>query len=235
VRIIARRARLLLYNAEYLTLHGRIRYREFVDKPAVQNVQLRAPVRLDSHAAATLRYIRSSMEGAVSLAVPGSAGIVLGLIGLMAAALSLTPRLREYWLGIWLGAALVASTAGSILIVRESSLRNLRLAGTPLRKFALCLLPSIGAGLVMTAVHWSGGNVHAIPGTWLLMYGCALIAASAATTRLIASLGGMFALLGFVALLLPDNLQILALGAGFGGLHIIFGFIIRRTGHGRQV
>jgi hypothetical protein len=97
------------------------------------------------------------------------------------------------------------------------------------------LLPSIGAGLVMTAVHWSDGNLHAIPGTWLLMYGCALIAASAATTRLIASLGGMFALLGFVALLLPDSLQILVLGAGFGGLHIVFGFIIWRTGHGRQV
>jgi hypothetical protein len=206
-----------------------------VDKPVAQDVQLRAPVRLDSHAAATLRYIRSSMEGAVSLAVPGSAGIVLGLIGLMAAALSSAPSLHEHWLSIWLGSALVAGTAGSILIVRESSLRNLRLAGTPLRKFALCLFPSIGAGLAMTAVHWNGGNLHAIPGTWLLMYGCALIAASAATTRLIALLGGLFALLGFVALLLPDNLQILMLGAGFGGLHMVFGFIIRSTGHGRQV
>jgi len=191
-------------------------------------------VRLDSHAAASLRYIRSSMEGAVLLAVPGSAGIVLGAIGLIAAALCAVPGLHNYWVGIWLGAALVGAVVGSILIVRESSLRDLRLAGTPLHKFALCLAPSIGAGLVMTAVHWYGGNLHAIPGTWLLLYGCALVAASAATTRVIAALGALFILFGLLALLLRDALQILMLGAGFGGLHIVFGFLIRRMSHGRE-
>jgi hypothetical protein len=190
--------------------------------------------RLDSHAVATLRYIRSSMEGAVLLAVPGSAGIVLGSIALLAAALCLAPGLHRYWLGIWLGAALVGAVIGSILIVRESSLRDLRLAGTPLLKFALCLSPSLGAGLVMTAVHWFAGNLHAIPGTWLLLYGCALVAASAATTRIIATLGIFFILFGLLALLLPDELQILMLGAGFGGLHIVFGFLIRRMSHGRE-
>jgi hypothetical protein len=191
-------------------------------------------VRLDSHAAATLRYIRSSMEGAVVLAVPGSAGIVLGGIALAAAALCLAPGLHNYWLGIWLGAALVGAVVGSILIVRESSLRDLRLSGTPLLKFALCLAPSLGAGLVMTAVHWYGGNQHAIPGTWLLLYGCALVAASATTTRFIAALGGLFIVFGVTALLLPDHLQLLMLGAGFGGLHIVFGFLIGRMSHGRE-
>jgi hypothetical protein len=190
--------------------------------------------RLDSHAAATLRYIRASMEGAVLLAVPGSAGIVLGSIALIAAVLCLAPGWHRYWLGIWLGAALVGTVIGSILIVRESSLRDLRLAGTPLLKFALCLSPSLGAGLVMTAVHWFAGNLHAIPGTWLLLYGCALVAASAATTRIIATLGVFFILFGLLALLLPDDLQILMLGAGFGGLHIVFGFLIRRMSHGRE-
>ncbi len=190
--------------------------------------------RLDSHAVATLRYIRSSMEGAVLLAVPGSAGIVLGSIALAAAALCFTPSLRHYWLGIWLGAALVGAVIGSILIVRESSLRDLRLAGTPLLKFALCLSPSLGAGLVMTAVHWFAGNLHAIPGTWLLLYGCALVAASAATTRIIATLGVFFILFGLLALLLPDEWQISMLGAGFGGLHIVFGILIRRMSHGSE-
>jgi hypothetical protein len=174
------------------------------------------------------------MEGAVVLAVPGSAGIVLGTIGLLAAMLCFAPGFRNYWLVIWLGAALIAAVVGSILIVRESSLRDLRLAGTPLLKFALCLLPSLGAGLVMTAVHWYAGNLHAIPGTWLLLYGCALVAASAATIRIIATLGALFILLGLLALLLADNLQILMLGAGFGGLHLVFGFLIRRMSHGRK-
>jgi hypothetical protein len=191
--------------------------------------------RLDSHAAATLRYIRSSMEGAVLLAVPGSAGIVLGAIALMAAALCLAPELRKYWLGIWLSAALLGAVLGSILIVRESSLRELRLVGTPLLKFALCLSPSLGAGLVMTAVHWFGGNQHAIPGTWLLLYGCALLTASSATTRVIAALGALFVLFGLTALLLPDDLQLLMLGAGFGGLHVAFGILIARMGRGRKI
>jgi hypothetical protein len=111
----------------------------------------------------------------------------------------------------------------------------LRLHGTPLRKFALCLSPSLGAGLVMTAVHWFGGNQHAIPGTWLLLYGCALLTASAATTRIIAALGMLFVLFGLTTLLLPDDLQLLMLGAGFGGLHIVFGFLIGRRGRGREV
>lgn len=189
---------------------------------------------MDSHAAATLRYIRSSMEGAVLLAVPGSAGLVLGTIAVLAAALCLAPDLRKYWLAIWLSAALLGAVLGSILILRESSLRDLRLLDTPLRKFALCLTPSLGAGLVMTAVHWFGGNLHAIPGTWLLLYGCALVSASAATTRIIAALGMLFVLFGLAALLLPDELQILMLGAGFGGLHLLFGFLIGRSGRGRE-
>jgi hypothetical protein len=175
------------------------------------------------------------MEGAVLLAVPGSAGIVLGTIGLIATALCYVPALHTYWLAIWLSAALLGAVVGSILLVRESSLRELRLVGTPLRKFALCLSPSLGAGLVMTAVHWFGGNLHAIPGTWLLLYGCALVAASAATTRIIAALGALFILFGLSALLLPDDFQIPVLGAGFGGLHIIFGVLIGRISHGHQI
>ncbi len=168
------------------------------------------------------------------LAVPGTAGIVLGTIALMASALCLVPELRKYWLEIWLAAALLGAVLGSILLVRESSLRDLRLVGTPLLKFALCLSPSLGAGFVMTAVHWAGGNQHAIPGTWLLLYGCALVTASAATTRTIAVLGGLFVLFGLAALLLPSDLQILMLGAGFGGLHIVFGILIGRMVHGHK-
>jgi hypothetical protein len=191
--------------------------------------------RLDSHAASTLRYIRASMEGAVSLAVPGSAGIALGVIALITAALSSAPGLSDYWLVIWLGASLVGAGVGGTLVVRESSLRSLQLTGTPLRKFALCLTPSLFAAVIMTAVHWSSGNLHAIPGTWLLLYGCALITASAATTRTIGVLGGCFALLGVIAFLLPDVLQIRLLAAGFGGLHIVFGFVIGRANHAAKI
>src|SRR5438132_9114465 len=32
---------------------------------------------------------------------------------------------------------------------------------------------------------WQAGDVRAIPGTWLLLYGCALISTSAPTTRIV--------------------------------------------------
>jgi hypothetical protein len=192
-------------------------------------------VQIESHAAATLRYIRASMDGAASVAVPGSAGIAMGSIGLLAMALSSAPGLREHWLGIWLAAAAVAAGVGLPLITQPSSLRGLTLSGTPVRKFALCLLPSLFSGVVMTAVHWSYGNFHAIPGTWLLLYGCALISASVATMRTIAVMGAAFVALGVVALLLRSDLQVYVLGAGFGGLHILFGLLIGRDGHDSQI
>lgn len=186
-------------------------------------------VQIESHATATLRYIRASMDGAAAVAVPGSAGIAMGSIGLLAMALASAPGLREHWFAIWLVAAALAAAAGLPLITQPSSLRGLSLRGAPVRRFALCLLPSLFAGVVMTAVHWGYGNEHAIPGTWLLLYGCALISASVATNRTIAVMGASFVVLGLVALLLPSELQVLMLGAGFGGLHVLFGLLIGRN------
>jgi hypothetical protein len=45
-------------------------------------------------------------------------------------------------------------------------------------------------------------------------------------------LGGLFVLLGLIAFWLPAPLQLLPLGAGFGGLHLLFGVLIRRKNHG---
>jgi hypothetical protein len=192
-------------------------------------------VRIDSHAAATLRYIRATMDAATFVAVPGSAGIAMGSIGLLAMVVSSTRGLHQYWLPVWLVAAALGGGVGTALVTRPASLRGLSLYGAPLHRFALGLFPAIVGGAVMTAVHWGNGNLHAIPGTWLLLYGCALISASVAATRMIALMGAAFVVLGLLALLLPDRQQILLLGAGFGGLHVLFGFLIGRKGHERQV
>jgi hypothetical protein len=194
-------------------------------------MQAANPVQLDSHAAATLRYIRASMESAASLAVPGSTGIAVGVV---AAIVSSLPALRPHWLIIWLLAAVVAAGVGGALLLRQPSLSSLTIGGAPIRRFAIGLLPSLFAGAVMTWVLWANAGQRVIPGTWLLLYGCGLIAASAATARTIGVLGGSFVVTGLVALLLPESLQILMLGAGFGGLHILFGYLMGRAGHGRE-
>ena len=86
----------------------------------------------------------------------------------------------------------------------------------------------------MTVVLWEAGKFHAVPGSWLLLYGCALVSASAPTTRTVGVLGTLFVLLGLLAFFLPQSLQNLALGLGFGALHVGFGILIRHKNHASQ-
>jgi hypothetical protein len=191
-------------------------------------------VNLDAHAAATLRHTRASMDAAARVAVPGSAGIVMGIVGFAAAAICLAPPLREYWHIVWLSAAPVAASAGGVLLARPASILSFTARDTAGRKLALCLLPSLFAGAAMTVVLWSGDRMSALPGTWLLLYGCALISASVPTTSLVAWMGVCFVALGIAALFAPFVLQMILLGVGFGGLHILFGILIGRGGDGRE-
>jgi hypothetical protein len=187
-----------------------------------------ATVSLDSHAAATLRYIRASMEAASTVSVSGSAGITMGCVGLLAAVIADLPAMRPQCLEVWLVAAALAGSAGSVLMARQAARQGFTLFGAPVRKFILCLAPGLFAAAIMTAVLWQAGDLHAIPGTWLLLYGCALVSTSAPTGTMVGVLGVLFVLLAPIAFALPGSLQSLVLGAGFGGLHLGFGIMIRR-------
>jgi hypothetical protein len=190
-------------------------------------------VTLDAHAAANLRYIRSSMQAATTVPVPGAAALTMGVIGLTAAAIVATDAMQGSWLPVWLTAAVVAAVAGSLIMARQYALRDLPLLAAPLRKLLLCLLPGFFAGAVLTVADFTYGNLHAIPGSWLLLYGCALIAASAPTAASVGWLGTAFVALGIGALILPDAVQNLLLGTGFGALHVLFGIFIFERRHGR--
>ena len=157
----------------------------------------------------------------------------MGLVGLGAAFAVSTTRLQQHWLSVWLAAAAVAGAVGGTLMVRQSRIHGHTLFGAPLRKFLLCLLPAIFAGAVLTAVEWGDGNVAAVPGIWLLLYGSALIAASATTTRFVGAMGALFVLLGGVAFLSPASTHNFLLATGFGGLHLVFGIFLGRLNHGR--
>jgi hypothetical protein len=67
-----------------------------------------------------------------------------------------------------------------------------------------------------------------------LLYGSAVMAASATTIRLVAWFGGLFVLLGIAALLSPVSTHNLILGVSFGGLHLLFGaYLLGRGSHDR--
>jgi len=186
-------------------------------------------VALDMHALGTLKYIRASIDAAGVLGVPGSAGIAMGSVGLLAALLAADPPLAPYWLTIWLAAGVAALLCGSALMVHQAVRSETALYRGPARKFLLCLAPSLFAGAVITFALWRGHAVEMLPGAWLLLYGCGVTAASTMTVRSIGIMGGLFLLLGVAALSLPMRDSDLLLGAGFGGLHLAFGIVIGRA------
>jgi hypothetical protein len=200
-------------------------------------LQTDAPARIESRALGTLAFIRASIESSGSMDVPGMAGIVMGLVGLLASVLVATPLLAPHWLGIWLSAAVVALLFGGILVARQVAVQGRPGFLGPVRRFVLCLCPALGAGAVLTGVLWNTGAVRVIPGTWLLLYGCAVLSAStvinAAVSRLVCTMGALFVVLGCVAFALPVIAHAATLGLGFGGLHLLFGLLIRRHSHGR--
>ena len=73
------------------------------------------------------------------------------------------------------------------------------------------------------------GPLDALTATWLLLYGAAFVSSGAFSLRVIPMMGMCFMLFGVAAALLPLAVDNLRLGATFGGLHIIFGFIIARN------
>ena len=196
---------------------------------------MQGPIPIESRALGTLAYIRTSIDASGSMAVPGMAGVTMGIIGILAALATAIPSLAARWLAIWLIAAPVALAVGAALMAREAAQSGHARYLGPVRKFLLCLCPALFAGAALTGVLWRAGFVQLLPGVWLLLYGCAVLSAStvtvARTMRLIGSMGALFMLLGVLALLAPAALHNVMLGMGFGALHTLFGIVIGRVSH----
>lgn len=195
-------------------------------------MQSDVPASIETRALGTLAFIRASIESSGSMAVPGTAGVVMGLIGLLAAIVDSTPRWAPHRPMVWVIAGTVAFLVGGALMAREAAqYRHARYLG-PVRKFLLCLCPALLAGGVLTVVLWHAGIWTLLPGTWLLLYGCAVLSASTVTVpstmRLLWIMGALFVALGSIAFALPPATHTVILGLGFGALHVIFGVLIGR-------
>src|ERR1700730_3224641 len=107
------------------------------------SVHSEVPVTIESRALGTLAYIRASIESSSSMDVPGMAGIVMGIIGVIAAIVVSLPRWAAHWLGIWVAAAVVALILGGALVARQIARRGHARYLGPVRKFLLCLCPAL--------------------------------------------------------------------------------------------
>jgi len=197
---------------------------------------MQGPIPIESRALGTLAYIRNSIESSGSMAVPGMAGIVMGVIGIFATIIASLPLGAAHWLQIWLVAAAMAFAVGGAMMAREAAQSGHARYLGPVRKFLLCLCPALLAGAALTFVLYRSGTTSLIPGVWLLLYGCAVLSAStvtiARTMNLICVMGALFMVLGMLAFAAPPSTHTAILGMGFGALHTIFGVLIGQVSHG---
>ena len=193
---------------------------------------LRSPEPIDLHALDQLKYIRSTMERATSFtAVPGAGGVLMGATALVAARIASRQSTPDAWLRVWMAELAVALLLGIVSVAWKAGWRKTVLLSGPARKFASGFAPAIlAAGLLTWPLHHAGldGLLAAV---WLLLYGVAFVSAGTFSVRAVPLMGAAFFVLGVFALGVPPAWRDLALGCGFGGVHVVFGvWIWRRYG-----
>lgn len=192
------------------------------------------PLPMHAHAIDNLRYIRETMERAEAFtAVPGWGGMMMGITAVAAAGFASHQVTRSAWLAVWLVEGALAIAVGVFAMWRKSLSVGKPFWSAPARKFLFSFLPPLIAGAVLTLALWRAEAVAAIPGAWLMLYGAGVITGGTFSVPAIPVMGLCFLIEGAAAaLLLPNTPSHLWadvwLGAGFGGLHILFGAIVAR-------
>ena len=134
------------------------------------------------------------------------------------------------WFQVWLAEACIALLIGIVALRRKARATGQGLWSKPARKFALAFAPPIAAAGLFTIALWRAGAQALIAGTWLSLYGVAVMGAGVFSVSVVPAMGVCFLALGGIALLLP-SFGNAALICGFGVMHVVFGLIIARR-HG---
>ncbi len=182
--------------------------------------------------AADLRFIRDTMERSASFtAVPGWGQVILGTTALAAAWLAAHQPNSAAWLKVWLAEAFLAVLIAFLSMRWKADRRGLPLFTGPGRKVALGLFPPLIAGALLTFSLHRAVLQSALAPAWLLLYGAGIITGGAYSVSIVPVMGLCFMATGALAVVAPAAWVNYFLAAGFGGLHIIFGFLIARR-HG---
>jgi hypothetical protein len=179
--------------------------------------------------AADLRFIRDTMERSASFtAIPGWGQVILGTTALAAAWVAARQSNSSTWLKIWLAEAVLAALISILSMHWKANRRGLPLFTGPGRKVALGLFPPLAAGALLTFQLQRAGLESALAPVWLLLYGAGIITGGLYSVSIVPVMGLCFMATGALAVVAPAAWGNYFLAAGFGGLHIIFGFLIAR-------
>ena len=180
---------------------------------------------IHEHAVDNIRFIRETMERAGSFtSIPGWGGVAIGVTAIVTAFIA---NGRPDWLAIWLADAVVAAIIGAITMVAKSRRAGISLTSPAARKFFASYFAPIICAALLTVTLAMHAFYEALPATWLLLYGASFVSSGAFSIRVVPVMGLCFMALGIAAAF--TSFGNLLLGVGFGGLHIVFGFIIARN------
>lgn len=188
------------------------------------------PAPIHEHAISNLRYIREAMERASAFtSIPGWGGVLVGLTAVAAAVVAHRTDSWREWLWTWLIEAAVAAVIAGTTMARKARRANVSFTGTPARRFFVSYFAPVVAGAMLTLMLWRIGAFEALPAAWLLCYGASFVSSGAYSIPVVPVMGVCFMLLGIAACFAPLVVGNILMGVGFGGLHIIFGYIIARS------
>ncbi len=187
------------------------------------------PTALHAQAMDNLRFIRNTMESAGSFtAVPGRGAMWMGATALVAALAAHWSGSSRGWLAVWMGEAALALAIGLVSSHRKALRNSTPLLSRPFRRFVVAVAPSVFAGAVLTFLLYQQGAERLLPAMWLLLYGAGTTSGGAFSVRVVPVLGMSFLALGAVAAVTPAVFSDLLLALGFGGFHMVFGWVIAR-------
>lgn len=177
-----------------------------------------------------LRFIRRTIESSGAFtAVPGWGLVAVGATAIGAGFIAHRQVYMVYWIQTWLGEAIIGMSLALWAMYMKATRTGVMLFAAPGRRFVLGLAPPLLCGAILTPVLYFNGALAAIPGMWLLCYGAAVLTGGAYSIRIVPVMGACFMLLGLLAFVTPADWALLWMMAGFGGLHMVFGFLIARN------
>lgn len=187
------------------------------------------PAPIHEHALSNLRYIREAMERATAFtSIPGWGGVVIGCTAVIAAFIADRAASPSLWLWTWLAEAILAAILAAVTMMLKARKANVSFSGAPARRFFVSYFAPIAAAAALTLFLARAGFHAALPATWLLLYGASFVSSGAYSIPLVPVMGVCFMLLGLAAGFVSFPAANALLGAGFGGLHVVFGVLIAR-------
>ena len=179
---------------------------------------------MQARAMDNLRFIRGVMEQAVTFtAVSGWGQVVIGLTAVIAALVAARQPLPWARVATWVAEAGIAAGISVASMALKSHAANMPLISGPIRKLVLSFSPPMIVGAVLTAALVKGGLYDYLPGSWMLLYGAAVVSAGTYSVRSVPVMGAAFMVVGTVTLFAPVSWATALMILTFGALHIVFG------------